>query len=65
MDGAELLGRVRDQHPDVVRIVLSGNPLRVTLDHAATVAHAVLGKPCPIHDLEVCLARFLGPEDAA
>jgi HD-like signal output (HDOD) protein/ActR/RegA family two-component response regulator len=46
MDGAALLSRVRAEHPDVVRVILTGHSeLEATL-RAMPVAHSFLTKPC-------------------
>ena len=46
MDGAELLTRVRDQYPDTVRIVLSGQSEQERILQAVGPAHQYLSKPC-------------------
>ncbi|MEN0110627.1 MAG: response regulator [Planctomycetota bacterium] len=46
MDGAELLRRVRDRHPDTVRIVLSGHSDQELTLRAIGPAHQYLSKPC-------------------
>jgi PAS domain S-box-containing protein len=46
MDGAALLGRVRERWPDTVRIILSGHAEVETALRAAPVAHQFLAKPC-------------------
>ena len=58
MDGAELFGIVRDYHPHVIRIILSGqagleNSLRLT-----EVAHQYLAKPCHASAIKDCIERF-------
>lgn len=46
MDGVSLLARVRTEHPEVVRIILTGYAeLEATL-RAMPVAHSFLSKPC-------------------
>ena len=46
MDGATLLSRVRSDHPDVIRLILTGHSeLEATL-RAMPVAHSFLTKPC-------------------
>jgi putative nucleotidyltransferase with HDIG domain len=46
MDGGALLSRVRENHPDVVRILLTGySEIEATL-RAVPVAHRFLTKPC-------------------
>lgn len=46
MDGAELLSRVRDLYPDMVRIVLCGNSEQERVLQAVGPAHQYLSKPC-------------------
>lgn len=46
MDGATLLEQVRERHPQVVRIVLSGHAELDQAMRAMTVAHQYLSKPC-------------------
>lgn len=46
MDGAELLGRVREVHPRAVRIVLSGHADVNQAVRAMDIAHQYLSKPC-------------------
>ena len=46
MDGIELLARVRDSHPDLIRIILSGHSDHVDTLRSTTVAHQYLAKPC-------------------
>jgi HD-like signal output (HDOD) protein len=45
MDGAELLRRVKDRFPGVVRIVIAGQAERDLVLRALPVAHQFLGKP--------------------
>lgn len=66
MDGAELLEHVRQDHPHMTRLVLSGHSEREQLRRAAAVAHQYLGKPCNgqiLHDTlnRVSLARARTP----
>lgn len=46
MDGAALLERVRDQHPRILRIALSGDAPGQLRTRAEAVAQAWLEKPC-------------------
>lgn len=63
MDGIELLSRVRDLHPEVVRIILSGQADRdLTLRSAAT-AHQYLSKPCDAQMLKLTIARASALKD--
>jgi HD-like signal output (HDOD) protein/CheY-like chemotaxis protein len=57
MDGAKLLARVRELHPHVVRIVLSGHTSLSTALRAVPVAHQFLAKPCDTATLRVAIER--------
>jgi HD-like signal output (HDOD) protein len=57
MDGAALLTRVRDLHPGVVRIVLSGHAEQDTALRSVPVAHQFLSKPCSPELLRATVAR--------
>jgi YesN/AraC family two-component response regulator len=57
MDGTELLARVRDLHPGVVRIILSGYSDRDLSLKAAASAHRYLSKPCGADSLKTTIAR--------
>jgi len=46
MDGNELLGIVRNQYPEIVRIVLSGHSEKEAVLKAAGRSHVFLSKPC-------------------
>ncbi|MFQ5430200.1 MAG: response regulator [Phycisphaerae bacterium] len=52
MDGAELLTRVMQQHPQVVRIVLSGHSSMEATVKSVGVAHQFLAKPCEAETLK-------------
>jgi HD-like signal output (HDOD) protein/CheY-like chemotaxis protein len=51
MDGAELLEQVREQHPQVIRIVLSGQVEDDKVLRVSTLAHQFLSKPCDLDEL--------------
>jgi len=51
MDGATLLSEVHARHPELLRIVLSGQTDEEGALRVAAVAHQFLGKPCPAHHL--------------
>ena len=57
MDGAELLTRVRDQYPDTVRIVLSGQSEQERILRAVGPAHQYLSKPCDPEFLRLTITR--------
>ncbi|MCG8587940.1 MAG: response regulator [Proteobacteria bacterium] len=57
IDGAELLTRVQDQYPNVVRLVLSGHAELEGLMRAVPVAHQFLSKPCEPDVLQSVVER--------
>jgi HD-like signal output (HDOD) protein/ActR/RegA family two-component response regulator len=57
MDGAALLCRVREQYPQVVRIVLSGHTELSTALRVVPVAHQFLAKPYDTEMLRVAIER--------
>jgi HD-like signal output (HDOD) protein/CheY-like chemotaxis protein len=57
MDGTELLAHVRDLHPGMVRIVLSGQSDRDLTLKAAVSAHQYLSKPCDAESLKLTIMR--------
>ncbi len=57
MDGAELLGRVRVEAPQTVRIVLSGQAEREAVLRGAAAIHQYLGKPCDADTLKDTVRR--------
>lgn len=63
MDGAQLLERVAELHPEVIRIVLSGHSDDEMNLRAAGVAHQYLNKPCDTGLLKQTLDRAFGLAD--
>ena len=57
MDGAELLGRIREEHPRVVRIVMSGQAERDGSVRALPGAQQFLSKPCESEELRRVIDR--------
>jgi HD-like signal output (HDOD) protein len=57
LDGAALLHRVRDQYPQIVRIVLTGQTEMSTTLRVVPVAHQFLAKPCDAGVLRVAIER--------
>jgi HD-like signal output (HDOD) protein len=57
MDGADLLMRVRQHNPSIVRIVLSGQTERASAVKAARVAHQFLNKPADAQTLKNAVSR--------
>lgn len=65
MDGARLLALVRDQHPGIVRIVLSGQADLATIARAAAVAHRLIAKPSSTQELAAVIERSCEVQDLA
>ncbi len=57
MDGGELLGRIKDLDPQVVRIVLSGHSEMEMVMKAVRTAHQYLAKPCDADTLRSTIVR--------
>jgi len=55
MDGAQLLELVRERHPGMIRIVLSGQFDTEAAMRAAPVAHQFLAKPCDPEKLQAVI----------
>lgn len=59
MDGIALLNRVRELHPAIVRIVLSGYSDNIHLTKSTIVAHQFLSKPVSVKDIQKAVQRVL------
>ena len=57
MDGVKLLAQVREQYPQVVRIMLSDPTELSTALRVVPVAHQFLAKPCDVAMLRVAVER--------
>ena len=57
MDGAQLLGIVKERFPQVVRIILSGQLDRDMTLKSVKVAHQLLAKPCNVDILREALQK--------
>jgi HD-like signal output (HDOD) protein/CheY-like chemotaxis protein len=57
MDGATLLGHIRDQYPETARIILSGYSEITAATRAVHVAHRFLAKPCNASELQATIER--------
>ena len=57
MDGAVLLSHVKEEFPDVVRLVLSGYSDPEATMRAVPVCHQFLNKPCDVTVLKETIAR--------
>ena len=69
MDGAQLLTEVKQRHPEIVRIVLSGHSEKETVLRSVGPAHQYLAKPCDPEQLrkiitQACALRDLLSEDS-
>jgi len=63
MDGAQLLEKVKQDHPDVVRMVLSGQSSREAVFRSIAPAHQFLSKPCDPHELALRLSQAFATRD--
>lgn len=58
MDGAQLLTEVKSKHPEVVRIILSGQVEQETTFRSVQLAHQSLSKPCDADILKHTLNKL-------
>jgi HD-like signal output (HDOD) protein len=63
MNGAQLLTEVMKRHPEVVRIILSGQSDEEAMLHSVGLAHQYLSKPCDADTLRATLARACAQRD--
>jgi len=63
MDGAQLLEKVKQLYPEVVRIVLSGQANRETILRSLGPAHQYVSKPCDPQELKLRLAQAFAMRD--
>lgn len=63
MDGAQLLEEIKRRHPEVVRVVLSGQSSREAVLRSVSPAHQYLSKPCDPQELRLRLAQVFGTRD--
>ncbi|MCG8466659.1 MAG: response regulator [Gemmatimonadetes bacterium] len=59
MNGAELLSRVKEEHPGAIRIVLSGEASRTEVMRVVSPAHQYLAKPCDAEELRATIDQAL------
>jgi len=57
MDGCQLLGRVKELHPQTVRIILSGYSDKELILNSVGLTHQFLSKPCDGETLKTTIAR--------
>ncbi len=58
MSGYELLSRLRDHHPNIIRILLTGQPDQETYAESINICHYFLWKPLKIEILKPLLDRL-------
>lgn len=63
MDGAQLLTAVREKHPQIARIILSGQSDKEASLKSVGPAHQFLSKPCDPDVLMTCVSRSLQLRD--
>ena len=63
MDGAQLLGEVKERYPQVVRIVLSGHSELETILRSVGPTHQYLAKPCDPDKLKAVITRACALRD--
>lgn len=63
MDGTELLAQVKQRHPHVVRLILSGHVEQETTIKSVRFAHQCLSKPCDVEVLKQTLAKLFALRD--
>jgi HD-like signal output (HDOD) protein/CheY-like chemotaxis protein len=63
MDGAELLQQVMSRHPNVVRIILSGQADRDSILRSLSATHQYLAKPCDPDRLRAAVAKACALRD--
>jgi HD-like signal output (HDOD) protein len=63
MDGATLLGHIRDRYPGSARVILSGYSEPALSTKAVSVAHRFLAKPCSAPELQSIIERLCALQD--
>jgi HD-like signal output (HDOD) protein len=63
MDGATLLGHIRDRFPSTARIILSGYSELGSATRSVKVAHRYLAKPCDASELQTTIERLCTLQD--
>jgi HD-like signal output (HDOD) protein len=63
MDGAQLFGRLKLEHPGIIRIILSGYSEVESVMRSTTTAHQFLSKPCDADGLVRLIERSLAIEE--
>ena len=63
MDGTQLLAEVKQRHPHIVRLILSGHVEQETTIKSIQFAHQCLSKPCDAEVLKQTLAKLFTLRD--
>jgi putative nucleotidyltransferase with HDIG domain len=63
MDGSQLLAEVKQRHPHVVRLILSGHVEQETTIKSVQFAHQCLSKPCDVEVLKQTLTKLFALRD--
>ena len=63
MDGCQLLNHVKELHPQVVRIVLSGHSDKDSILNSIGPVHQFLSKPCDAETIKTTVARVCSMRD--
>jgi HD-like signal output (HDOD) protein/CheY-like chemotaxis protein len=63
MDGSQLLAKVKQRHPNTVRLILSGHVEQETTIQSIQFAHQCLSKPCDVELLKQTLAKLFALRD--
>ena len=63
IDGAQLLEQIQQRHPDVVRMILSGQSSREAVYRSISPAHQFLSKPCDPQELTTRLGQAFAMRD--
>lgn len=63
MDGTQLLAEVKQRHPHIVRLILSGHVEQETTIKSVQFAHQCLSKPCDVKVLKQTLAKLFALRD--
>jgi HD-like signal output (HDOD) protein len=63
MDGATLLGHIRDRFPGTARVILSGYSELASVSRSVHVAHRFLAKPCNAAELQGTIQRMCTLQD--
>jgi DNA-binding NtrC family response regulator len=61
INGTALLAHVKRESPRTMRLILSGTADIEDMEKAQAVAHALLGKPCPVGVLRAAITQILEP----